>query len=190
MWTCLVWAERSTPDNCWVRSHRFNPPQVSRKESLRPFILTPSRPVGCLNHCHVLGVAYIGCGVYWINVYWVWHVLGAPLFGRAGNQAYSRLSTTHGHITDCKLDLVVYAGSMACIGHGMYWVWHILDVAYIFWMWHILGVACIGCGIYSAWHILMRHGLGVACIGYGMHWVWHVLNVAYIGRGIYNGSMV
>ena len=27
-----------------------------------------------------------------------------------GNQAYSRLSTTHGHITDCKLDSVVYAG--------------------------------------------------------------------------------
>ncbi len=26
------------------------------------------------------------------------------------NQAYSRLSTTHGHITDCKLDSVVYAG--------------------------------------------------------------------------------
>ncbi len=25
------------------------------------------------------------------------------------NQAYSRLSTTHGHITDCKLDSVVYA---------------------------------------------------------------------------------
>ncbi len=25
-------------------------------------------------------------------------------------QAYSRLSTTHGHITDCKLDSVVYAG--------------------------------------------------------------------------------
>ncbi len=24
------------------------------------------------------------------------------------NQAYSRLSTTHGHITDCKLDSVVY----------------------------------------------------------------------------------
>ncbi len=30
--------------------------------------------------------------------------------GGAGNQAYSRLSTTHGHITDCKLDSVVYAG--------------------------------------------------------------------------------
>ncbi len=26
------------------------------------------------------------------------------------NQAYSRLSTTHGHITDCKFDSVVYAG--------------------------------------------------------------------------------
>ncbi len=26
-----------------------------------------------------------------------------------GNQAYSRLSTTHGHVTDCKLDSVVYA---------------------------------------------------------------------------------
>ncbi len=26
------------------------------------------------------------------------------------NEAYSRLSTTHGHITDCKLDSVVYAG--------------------------------------------------------------------------------
>ncbi len=27
-----------------------------------------------------------------------------------GDQAYSRLSTTHGHITDCKLDSVVHAG--------------------------------------------------------------------------------
>ncbi len=26
------------------------------------------------------------------------------------NQAYSRLSTTHGHITDCKFYSVVYAG--------------------------------------------------------------------------------
>ncbi len=25
------------------------------------------------------------------------------------NQAYSRRSTTHGHITDCKLDSLVYA---------------------------------------------------------------------------------
>ncbi len=28
---------------------------------------------------------------------------------KGGDQAYSRLSTTHGHITDCKLDSVVYA---------------------------------------------------------------------------------
>ncbi len=27
-----------------------------------------------------------------------------------GDQAYSRLSTTHGHITDCKLGSVVYVG--------------------------------------------------------------------------------
>ncbi len=26
------------------------------------------------------------------------------------NQAYGRLSTSHGHITDCRLDSVVYAG--------------------------------------------------------------------------------
>ncbi len=26
------------------------------------------------------------------------------------NQVYSGLSTTHGHITDCKLESVVYAG--------------------------------------------------------------------------------
>ncbi len=24
MWTYLVWAERSTPDNFWLPSHRFN----------------------------------------------------------------------------------------------------------------------------------------------------------------------
>ncbi len=32
------------------------------------------------------------------------------IMGGGGTQAYSRLSTTHGHITDCKLDSVVYAG--------------------------------------------------------------------------------
>ncbi len=30
--------------------------------------------------------------------------------GVGGGKAYSRLSATHGHITDCKLDSVVYAG--------------------------------------------------------------------------------
>ena len=37
------------------------------------------------------------------------------ILGGGGNQAYSRLSTAHGHITDCKLDLVVYAGVCVCV---------------------------------------------------------------------------
>ena len=32
------------------------------------------------------------------------------MWGGGVNQAYSRLSTTHDHITDRKLDSVVYAG--------------------------------------------------------------------------------
>ncbi len=32
------------------------------------------------------------------------------ILGGGGDQDYSRLSTTHGHITDCKLNSVVYAG--------------------------------------------------------------------------------
>ncbi len=31
-----------------------------------------------------------------------------------GNQAYSRLSTAHGHITDCKLDSVVFSEIWRC----------------------------------------------------------------------------
>ncbi len=39
-----------------------------------------------------------------------------PWEGEVGwNQAYSRLSTTHGHITDCKLYSVVYAGVCVAI---------------------------------------------------------------------------
>ncbi len=34
---------------------------------------------------------------------------GVYMGGEGGTQAYSRLSTTHGHITDCMLDSVVYA---------------------------------------------------------------------------------
>ncbi len=48
---------------------------------------------------------------YLENSYWVVRV----------NQTYSRLSTTHGHITDCKLDSVVYAG--VC-------VWAHVDLSY------------------------------------------------------------
>ncbi len=38
MWTCLVWAERSTPDSFGVPSRRFNSVTGVRKESLRPFM--------------------------------------------------------------------------------------------------------------------------------------------------------
>ncbi len=37
-------------------------------------------------------------------------VVAAAVVGGWVNQAYSRLLTTHGHITDCKLDSVVYVG--------------------------------------------------------------------------------
>ncbi len=39
-----------------------------------------------------------------------WWVFYYVTQNSGGDQAYSRLSTTHGHITDCKLDSVVYAG--------------------------------------------------------------------------------
>ncbi len=44
----------------------------------------------------------------------VWFVFLFFVFLWGMKQAYSRLSTTHGHITDCKLDSVVYAG--VCMG--------------------------------------------------------------------------
>ncbi len=45
-----------------------------------------------------------------VAVYCVFLLNGTVRKGGWVNQAYSRLSTTHGHITDCKLDSVVYAG--------------------------------------------------------------------------------
>ena len=52
------------------------------------------------------------------------------VLGRGGGviQAYSLLSTTHGHITDCKLYSVVHAGvcvlifnvDLSCLGHTIY----------------------------------------------------------------------
>ncbi len=54
-------------------------------------------------------------------------VLATTLVDVVVNQAYSRLSTTHGHITDCKLDSVVYVGvcvwvnvELSCLGRTMY----------------------------------------------------------------------
>ncbi len=40
--------------------------------------------------------------------------------GVGWNQAYSRLSITHGHITDCKLDSVVYAGVCLWVNVDLY----------------------------------------------------------------------
>ncbi len=57
------------------------------------------------------------------------NMFNLPLGGRdgGGDQAYSRLSTTHGHISDCKLDSVVYAGvcvwvnvDLSCLGRMIY----------------------------------------------------------------------
>ncbi len=42
---------------------------------------------------------------------WCWG--GGGVMGRV-NQVYRRLSTTHGHITDCKLDSVVHADVCGC----------------------------------------------------------------------------
>ncbi len=44
MWTCLVWAERSTPDNFWVPSHWFNSATGEQKESLGPDHTDPEPP--------------------------------------------------------------------------------------------------------------------------------------------------
>ncbi len=42
MWTCLVWAEHSMPDNFWVPSHRFNSATGEQKE-LTQTIYTDSK---------------------------------------------------------------------------------------------------------------------------------------------------
>ncbi len=43
MWTCLVWAKRSTPDSFWVPSHRFNPANGEQK-GITQTIYTDSEP--------------------------------------------------------------------------------------------------------------------------------------------------
>ncbi len=48
---------------------------------------------------------------YWQILYNLcWCVMVVTTMGVCVNQAYSRLSTIHSHITDCQLDSVVYAG--------------------------------------------------------------------------------
>ena len=53
----------------------------------------------------------------WSNAFssFCYSLLACAVCGGWVNQAYSRLSTTHGHITDCKLDSVVYAGVARCV---------------------------------------------------------------------------
>ena len=43
MWTCLVWAERSTPEIFWVPSHRFNSATCEQK-GITQTIYTDSKP--------------------------------------------------------------------------------------------------------------------------------------------------
>ncbi len=43
MWTGLVWAERSTPDNFWVPSHQFNP-TTDEQKGITQTIYTDSEP--------------------------------------------------------------------------------------------------------------------------------------------------
>ncbi len=43
MWTCLVWAKRSTPDNFWVPSHRFNS-ATGEQKGITHTIYTDSKP--------------------------------------------------------------------------------------------------------------------------------------------------
>ncbi len=44
------------------------------------------------------------------SMFWLSGKGDCAIRGGGVNQAYSRLSTTHGHITDCKFNPVVYAG--------------------------------------------------------------------------------
>ncbi len=43
MWTCLVWAERSTPDNFWGPSQRFNS-TTGEQKVITKTIYTDSEP--------------------------------------------------------------------------------------------------------------------------------------------------
>ncbi len=54
--------------------------------------------------------------------------------GGGGNQAYSRLSTTDGHITDCQLDSVVYAGVCVVILMWTCLVWAEQSTLDSFWV--------------------------------------------------------
>ncbi len=81
-------------------------------------ILRKKRPTVKQNVCNFAGYIYLLSGTevkrtseILVRLCEMLAVLGIIRMGGGWvNQAYSRLSTTHGHITDCKLDSVVYAG--------------------------------------------------------------------------------
>ncbi len=43
MWSCLVWADRSTPDNFWVPNHQFNS-ATGEQKGVTQTIYTDSEP--------------------------------------------------------------------------------------------------------------------------------------------------
>ncbi len=50
IWTCLVWAERSTPGSFWVPRHSLNSTTGGQKGITQTITLTLSQPVACLTH--------------------------------------------------------------------------------------------------------------------------------------------
>ena len=62
-----------------------------------------------LNKVLFYSILFYSILFYSILFYSLGGLVGESL-GWGLNQAYSRLSTSHGHITDSKLDSVVYAG--------------------------------------------------------------------------------
>ncbi len=62
--------------------------------------------------CRLVSMAGRVCGLIGLEVVVYFSVYIHTLLGGV-NQSYSRLTTTHGPITDCKFDSVVYAG--ACV---------------------------------------------------------------------------
>ncbi len=87
---------------------------------IKEFICTSLRSARqCLNeeyvnstvlYCVVLSCTVLHCTALHCTAFMYLYLLNRSVWDGWMNQVYSRLSTTHGHITDCKLDSVVYAG--------------------------------------------------------------------------------
>ncbi len=75
--------------------------------------------VGCNMKISSWNPSIFTCSTLWQSVNVPLHV---TLCEMVVNQAYSRLSTTHGHITDCKLDSVVDVGVCVWVNVSFIWV--------------------------------------------------------------------